>query len=646
MSKKAHARLGILYMLTSVVALGFMPSLVRKIYEASELTALQVSVWRFVLAAAMLWLFTMLNHREGHPFSRRSRALLGRAGTVGIFYGLAVVAFFSSLERIPVPVFILIFYSYPIIVAVLSRILGERLTGMFWPAALLTLGGVALTVVMEGEEALVGALLALVSAYLIAQYFVVNQRILRRWHGDSDASNVAIGVAWIVTSGAVTLVLIAILSGEGLGLAAAWEVWWMLLLLSVVVSFGAYMMNLGIQRLGAAGASVVATAEPLFTLFFAWVLLGEWLKPLQLLGGVLILGSAVLRVWRQWRGVGRTETQPEWQEPPDHALAPANRARVARVGYFWMMLTVIGHSLLIILMRGIYMEGILSPFDVSVWRYVLATPILWVFTFTVFSRAETPTAGQQPAGTSTKHDRRSLIALGVLYAALSMSVSLALENLNAGLFGILFYTSYPTMVALFSLALGERLPRIFWLVLLGTISGLVLVLSPGLLGAEVVEGSTLGVVLALLSAFLYACYFQFSRRILQDTPEVPRAVAWTFLGSLLSLGALAVFTGLRLPGARDIAFLLGITLCGTVLPRVACNLGIQHFGAPRAALMTIAVPFVTVVLAMIFLDEFLTVSQLIGGTFIMASMIVLARATDPQDRPLPQQDVQISTARP
>ena len=451
MSKKAHARLSILYMLTSVVGLGFMPSLVRKIYEASELTALQVSVWRFVLAAAMLWLFTMLNHREGHPFSRRSRALLGRAGTVGIFYGLAVVAFFSSLERIPVPVFILIFYSYPIIVAVLSRILGERLTGMFWPAALLTLGGVALTVVIEGEEALVGALLALVSAYLIAQYFVVNQRILRRWHGDSDTSNVAIGVAWIVTSGAVTLVLIAILSGEGLGLAAAREVWWMLLLLSLVVSFGAYVMNLGIQRLGAAGASVVATAEPLFTLFFAWILLGEWLKPLQLLGGVLILGSAVLRAWRQWRGVGRTETQPEWQDSSANALTPTSRARI---GYIWMMLTVIGHSLLIILMRGIYMEGILSPFDVSVWRYVLATPILWVFTFTVFSRAETPTAGQQPAGTSTKHDRRSLIALGVLYAALSMSVSLALENLNAGLHIILFY-SYPMLVALLSLRWGS-----------------------------------------------------------------------------------------------------------------------------------------------------------------------------------------------
>ena len=369
-------------------------------------------------------------------------------------------------------------------------------------------------------------------------------------------------------------------------------------------------------------------------------MLGEWLKPLQLLGGVLILGSAVLRAWRQWRGVGRTETQPEWQDSPANALTPTSRARI---GYIWMMLTVIGHSLLIILMRGIYMEGILSPFDVAAWRYVLATPILWVFTFTVFSRAETPTAGQQPAGTSTKHDRRLLIALGVLYAALSMSVSLALENLNAWFFGILFYTSYPTMVALFSLALGERLPRVFWLVLLGTMSGVVMVIAPELLGAEMGEGIALGGALALLSAFLFACYFQLSRRILRDTPDVLRAVAWSFVGALL---ALAIVTGLRMPGGRGFALLLDLALCSTVLSLVACNFGIQHLDAPRAALMTMATPFVTVVLAVILLNEFLSVPQLIGGTLILASMIVLARASDPQERHLRPQEAEVSTARP
>ena len=62
--------------------------------------------------------------------------------------------------------------------------------------------------------------------------------------------------------------------------------------------------------------------------------------------------------------------------------------------------------------------------------------------------------------------------------------------------------------------------------------------------------------------------------------------------------------------------------------------------------MTIAVPFVTVVLAVILLDEFLTVSQLIGGTLTMASMIVLARASDPQERHLRLQEAEVSTARP
>ena len=320
---------------------------------------------------------------------------MGGRGTVGIFYGLAVVAFFSSLERIPVPVFILIFYSYPIIVAVLSRILGERLTGMFWPAALLTLGGVALTVVTEGEEALVGALLA----------------------------------------------------------------------------------------------------------------------------------------------------------------------------------------------------------------------------------------------------------MGALFGCVSVCASLALKHLTAGLHIILFY-SYPMLVALLSFALGERLPRVFWLVLLGTMSGVVMVIAPELLGAEMGEGIALGGALTLLSAFLFACYFQLSRRILRDTPDVLRAVAWSFVGALLALAALAIVTGLRMPGGRGFALLLGLALCSTVLSLVACNFGVQHLGAPRAALMTMATPFVTVVLAVILLNEFLSVPQLIGGTLILASMIVLARASDPQERHLRPQEAEVSTARP
>ena len=645
MNASTNLRWGILYMLASVLALGFMPSLVRLIYEASALTALQVSAWRFILAAPLLWLFTMLQHREGHPFSQRSQDLFGRAATVGIFYGLAVFAFFSSLERIPVPVFILIFYSYPIIVALLSRLLGEGLSHWFLPAALLTLAGVALTVYAAGEEVWLGAVLALVSAYLIATYFVVNQRILRRWHGDRDASNVAIGVAWIVTGGAVTLVLIAYLSGEGLGLAAAAEVWWLLLLLSAVVSFGAYLMNRGIQRLGAASASVVATVEPLFTLFFAGALLGEWLAPLQIVGGVLILGSAALRVWRQWRSVDPAAAETEIPEPGD----PAPTATPPRPDGLFLGGAQHDRRQSLHHPHPCHLPGNVTEFP---GYQFLALPggdaadVAAHIHRLISRRAHQRRTHTRPEQTRAPN-RWALIALGVLFAIYSVITAIALEYIIAGLFGILFYAFYPTMVALLSLALGERLPRMFWLVLLGTTFGLILVLSPGLLGAVGIKGGAIGVVFTLVSAFLNACYILLSRRVLRDTQQVPRAVGWTLVGAFLSLAAMVVFTGVRTPNGRDIAFILGIVLFGTLLPRVAFYLGLQRLGAPRAALISTATPFVTVVLGVLTLNEFLTVSQLIGGALILASMIVLARTSAPQEQPAaPPQNVQFSTARP
>ena len=187
----------------------------------------------------------------------------------------------------------------------------------------------------------------------------------------------------------------------------------------------------------------------------------------------------------------------------------------------------------------------------------------------------------------------------------------------------------------------------FWLVLLGTTSGLILILSPGLLGAEVIEGGAIGVLLTQVSAFLNACYILLSRRVLRHTQQVPRAVGWTLIGAFLSLAAMVVFTGVRTPDSRDIAFILGIVLLGTLLPRVAFYLGLQRLGAPRAALISTATPFVTVVLGVLFLNEFLTVSQLIGGALILASMIVLARASAPQEQPAPPPgDAQLSMARP
>lgn len=300
---KTRERAGYLFTMSSVVVYGLMPTMVRLIYDMSELTPLQASFWRFALSAPVLWFISLRSHPNHRPFSPRARASMWRTVFVGLFYGLSSIIAFTSLLYIPAGVFILLFYTFPIIVVFVSRLLGERLPKVFWISLVLTLSGVALTAVSElsgvgelGDEAFLGVLLALVSALTVALYFILNQRILRG-HG-----GVTRGVVWILTSAAITLFIVTQLTGQGIGLNAIGDAWAVLLLFGVCgTSFSVYMLNLGIQRLGAARTSVVATSEPIFALFFAWAIMGEILKLPQFLGGALILASVVLLTWRQIR---------------------------------------------------------------------------------------------------------------------------------------------------------------------------------------------------------------------------------------------------------------------------------------------------------------------------------------------------------
>ena len=105
-----------------------------------------------------------------------------------------------------------------------------------------------------GDEAFLGVLFALFSALTVAIYFILNQRILRG-HG-----GVTRGVVWILTSAGIILFILTQLTGQGIGLNAIGDAWAVLLLFGVCgTSFSVYMLNLGIQRLGAARAAVVAT---------------------------------------------------------------------------------------------------------------------------------------------------------------------------------------------------------------------------------------------------------------------------------------------------------------------------------------------------------------------------------------------------
>jgi drug/metabolite transporter (DMT)-like permease len=66
-----------------------------------------------------------------------------------------------------------------------------------------------------------------------------------------------------------------------------------------VLGFGLY--NVGLSYLPSSVANLIATLEPVFTAVIAYLLLGERLTAMQLIGSLMILaGVASLRVHEGW----------------------------------------------------------------------------------------------------------------------------------------------------------------------------------------------------------------------------------------------------------------------------------------------------------------------------------------------------------
>ena len=56
----------------------------------------------------------------------------------------------------------------------------------------------------------------------------------------------------------------------------------------------AFLLNAGMQRIGANSTSIISSVGPVLTLFFAYVLLGETLTPMQFAGTALVIAGVVI----------------------------------------------------------------------------------------------------------------------------------------------------------------------------------------------------------------------------------------------------------------------------------------------------------------------------------------------------------------
>jgi drug/metabolite transporter (DMT)-like permease len=214
-----------------------------------------------------------------------------------VLIGVQSLCLYAAVARLPVVLALLVFNSFPLMTALWARVLyqhrPERAVLLAMPVILLGLVlaldvlGAASGLGAAGQWRAIGAGVgfALVAAALFGLALVLTQHEAGRLDGR------------VRTFGSMAVVAVvamaAALAQGGLALPTAPAGWWGLGLLTVLYGTGITLLFTVLPRLGVVGHSPVLNVEPVFALVLGWLILGQAVAPLQVLGALIVVGAVM-----------------------------------------------------------------------------------------------------------------------------------------------------------------------------------------------------------------------------------------------------------------------------------------------------------------------------------------------------------------
>jgi drug/metabolite transporter (DMT)-like permease len=250
-------------------------------------------VFRSALAAGVLGLLLWRQPPAQWPGVRQWRVLLG----AGLLVGVQSLCLYAAVARLPVALALLAFNTFPIFVALwawgLYRQRPSRQLIVVMPVLIF---GLALALDVFGAASGLGAQ---------AQWQRIGGGLLF-----SLAAAASFGLMLILTQHEVAQVDARLRTATTLGLAcavalamsaaqASWQLphtatgWTGLVLLSVLYGTGITLLLTVLPRWGVVGNSPILNIEPVVALVLAWLLLGQHIAPMQVLGALIVVGGVM-----------------------------------------------------------------------------------------------------------------------------------------------------------------------------------------------------------------------------------------------------------------------------------------------------------------------------------------------------------------
>jgi drug/metabolite transporter (DMT)-like permease len=273
---------------------------------------------RFSVAALLLGLLLALRPgRRSTPHTppspgpartARARLLITALGLGAVGYATQATLYFSALQRVDASLVALVLYTYPALVTVAAALLGrERLTA--GRCAALVVASCGTLIVLLGAGGLsfdrVGVALAFGAAVTYTVYILVADTVVQRL-------SPLVLAALVMTGASAALAVRAVLTG-GIDFGFGPAGWFWIACIAVVSTVLAMLAFFaGLRRTGPSAAAILSTFEPVVTTALAALTLNEFLTPVQLAGGFVVLSAvAVLQLRPQRR---RATSSTEWDE--------------------------------------------------------------------------------------------------------------------------------------------------------------------------------------------------------------------------------------------------------------------------------------------------------------------------------------------
>ncbi len=253
---------------------------------------------RHTVAAGLLFVFMRIRGRSIRLIPRQRFAAIG----LGVPLFMTGFGYLGAIQYIPVSMAVLIFYTFPLMVALISRIVEQNpITFIKIVAILIAFIGLALA--LGVDRGLVfdwrGIAFALLGALGAALLITISNHALQKM--DMEAMNLH-----AMSCAAILFVTFAVTKGGSMS-PIAWGGGIKVFLAGCILTIGYLAMFAGIARIGSVKSAMLLNVEPLMTIGLAVGLLAEKLTPIQVLGAVLVTVAIFLIALRR-QGAGNSHS--------------------------------------------------------------------------------------------------------------------------------------------------------------------------------------------------------------------------------------------------------------------------------------------------------------------------------------------------